>query len=722
MSEMLYFAKQYAAAGLAVLPLKQDKSPYTAHGVKDASVDEAVIENWWKKWPSANIGIATGMASGGVFVIDQDEKNGEHGKAVFEDWLEKNDLKPGDTWSGRTASGGRHTFFRASVPVRNRVGWLPGVDVKGDGGYVAVPPSVLSDGSRYEWEVSPFDLENPLSDEDPAVSFTVSEINRKSKKSAVLSMPKKIDRGKRNDSLYRLACSLQAKGLSDAAILAAVQAENTAKCNPPLDDSEIRGIIQSAFSRVKGSPTTDDSSPDLDRFHIRNEEGKITGVFDYEIHRYLKETTPLFILGKIPFIYRNGVYRPDTSGAQLKTMIRKLIYPQYVKSATLTRIHDLFISDAELERTYEDLNRYPPEWICFRNGFYDPVNRKMVPHDPKYFATNQVPHDFDSDAKPEGELIQRWFDFIAESPDDLEMLLQYAGYCLTRDTRQQKFLILRGEGGSGKSTVIRLIEKMIGAENISSISLKQLNQRFAPFSLLGKLLNSCADLEVTALEDVSTLKKILGEDSISGEAKNKDMISFRSYAKLIFSTNELPIVKAERTNGFYRRLLVLKMDKLPEDRNADFFQQLSKEIVYFIHACVDALSRMYEAGTITESEGSKEEVLRLRCDSDTVEAYMKERIIIDPDGYVLRSKLFDDYSRYCQETERQALNRNNFFRAVRTRGIGERKINIGTQRGMSVFSGISFLDAVSEPSGEGFMSTEGIEVPFLSEEGAVKSG
>lgn len=346
----------------------------------------------------------------------------------------------------------------------------------------------------------------------------------------------------------------------------------------------------------------------------------------------------------------------------------------------------------------------------------------MVPHNPKYFATNQVPHDFDPDAKPEGEMIKKWFDFIAENPDDLEMLLQYAGYCLTRDTRQQKFLILRGEGGSGKSTVIRLIEKMIGEENISSISLKQLNQRFAPFTLLGKLLNSCADLEVTALEDVSTLKKILGEDSISGEAKNKDMISFRSYAKLIFSTNELPIVKSERTNGFYRRLLVLKMDKLPKDRNADFFQQLSKEIDCFIHACVDALSRMYEAGTITESEGSKEEVLRLRCDSDTVEAFLKERIVSDPDGDILRSKLFDDYSRYCQETERQALSRNNFFRAIRMRGIGERKTNIGTQRGMSVFSGISFLDAVREPSGEGFMSTEGIEVPFLSDEEAVKSG
>ena len=74
----------------------------------------------------------------------------------------------------------------------------------------------------------------------------------------------------------------------------------------------------------------------------------------------------------------------------------------------------------------------------------------------------------------------------------------------------------------------------------------------------------------------------LGEDSISGEAKKKDIFSFRSYAKLIFSANELPIVKSERTNGFYRRLLVLKIDKLPKNDDMDFFRQLSKEIDYFI--------------------------------------------------------------------------------------------------------------------------------------------
>ena len=329
---------------------------------------------------------------------------------------------------------------------------------------------------------------------------------------------------------------------------------------------------------------------DLDQFHLINENsGKITGVFDLAIFEYLKTTKDLFVLGGVPYIYRDGVFRPDQSGAELKTMIRELIYPEFVKSPTIKRIYDLFISDASLQVTTEDLNQYPVEWINFRNGFYDARSKRMIPHDPKYKATNQIPHEYDPEGQLKGTTVQEWLMFICDTPEDIEMLCQFSGLCLTRDTRQQKFLILNGEGGTGKSTVIRMIEKMIGTENTSNISLNQLTQRFQAFGLMGKLLNSCADLEIDALSDTSILKKALGEDTFSAEAKGKDQISVRNYAKLLFSTNQLPIVKAEQTNGFYRRLLILTMDRVPEKKDPEFFDRLSAEIDDFIRISVTAL-------------------------------------------------------------------------------------------------------------------------------------
>lgn len=426
-----------------------------------------------------------------------------------------------------------------------------------------------------------------------------------------------------------------------------------------------------------------DTKPDLEQFHMKNEAGKITGVFDYAILNYLKKTQDLFVLGGTPYIYENGVFRPDQSGAKLKTMIRELIYPLFIRSTTIRRIYDLFISDADLQVTAEELNQYPPEWINFRNGFYDPVTKRRIPHDPKYRATNQLPHDYDPKGQLKGTAVSDWLMFICDTPEDIEMLTEFSGLCLTRDTRQQKFLILNGEAGSGKSTLIRMIDKMIGVDNISNISLNQLTQRFQAFGLMGKLLNSCADLEIDALSDVSTLKKVLGEDSLTAEAKGKDAVSFKSYAKLIFSTNELPIVKNEKTNGFYRRLLILTMNRIPENKEPDFFDRLSADIDDFIRISVKALERMYESGRIVESPGSVEAVKRLRCDSDTVEAFLSariERVPDSPDSRIKKLDLYRDYEAYCQDMERQALTKQNFYRSMRTKGVGELKDKTGAER------------------------------------------
>ena len=438
------------------------------------------------------------------------------------------------------------------------------------------------------------------------------------------------------------------------------------------------------YARQNGYRPPGAPAADLSRFHLHDKNGRPTGVFDWEIFRHISSVQPIFVCGRVPYLYCDGVFRPDISGADLKTRIWDLIYPQFIKSPTVDRVYKLFTDAADLQVSPEEINAFPAHWINFHNGFYDPVKRVMLPHDPAYLAVNQIPWDFDPAAAPDGHRIKKWLSEIA-APDDIEMLLQFAGYCMTHDTRQQKFLILAGEGGTGKSTVIRMIEAVVGSENVSNISLSQLTQRFAAFGLLGKLVNSCADLEISALEDVSTLKKILGEDRIAAEAKGKDAVSFRNYARLIFSANELPIVKAERTNGFYRRLCVLQMDRVPETQDPDFFSVLRGEIPAFIHLCVDALERMYLIGHIAESEGSRAAVRQLRNDSDTVEAFISECCVLDPVRSERKTDLFRAYSVYCQDAERTALTKNNFYKALRVKHFTERKDTSGSR----FFNGIS---------------------------------
>jgi hypothetical protein len=132
-ADMLAAALEYAKNGVPIFPCKPDKSPRVSGGFKAATVDEAQIRDWWQKWPGALIGMATGKPSG-ISVLDIDKKNDKDGFKHISDWR---DLSP---ITVVTRSGGAHIYFADDGTIRN--GASPeGIDVRGTGGYVIVPPS-----------------------------------------------------------------------------------------------------------------------------------------------------------------------------------------------------------------------------------------------------------------------------------------------------------------------------------------------------------------------------------------------------------------------------------------------------------------------------------------------------------------------------------------------------------------------------------------------------
>lgn len=454
---------------------------------------------------------------------------------------------------------------------------------------------------------------------------------------------------------------------------------------------DLRKLIDSAEIMTKTDSTSseDDSNSnsehrDKDKFHTFNKSGEPSGVNDYAILEWFK-SKEIYVMAGTWLIYENGIFNRDETGAYVKTLIRELLYPEFVKSTTIDRVYRLILFARELHIKYEDMNQYPCHWIPFINGFYDPIEKKMIDHDPKYRCVYQIPHEYKPNDNPSGDVTEAFLKASLEDEQDREMLFQFIGYSMTRDTRQQKMIIFEGVGGTGKSTTINMVEEVDGAENISNISLGEFTQRFASYGLFGKVLNTCADLEISALEDTSILKKILGEDTLRAEAKGKDAFSFKNFAKLMFSTNELPVIKSERSNGFYRRLLILVMNKVPDKVDTDLLSKLKTEIDYWLHQSVEALSRMYQTGRIFESESSKKAVNQLRCDSDTVEAFLNIYIIRDGNGRIKRSELYRYYENFCNDEDRMALKRKAFFASIRAKGFSEIKYN-----GLDCFKGMAF--------------------------------
>ena len=146
---LLKAALTYAGRGVPVFPCEPGaKRPLTRNGHWDATTDWRAIERWWRRQPFANIGLPTGKKSG-IVVLDVDVDDGGLESLAK---LEREGPPVPKTARARTGGGGIHVFFRypGSTEIRNSARLLgPGLDVRGEGGYVVVPPSRTQD--PYEW-------------------------------------------------------------------------------------------------------------------------------------------------------------------------------------------------------------------------------------------------------------------------------------------------------------------------------------------------------------------------------------------------------------------------------------------------------------------------------------------------------------------------------------------------------------------------------------------
>lgn len=250
-------ALEYARAGLGVFPLhgmrrvgkttalrctcgnakceNPGKHPRTQNGFKDATDDPTVIEEWWGRWPDANVGIATGS---GLVVVDIDPRHG--GTSVG--------LELPETRRATTGGGGEHWYYWTGdgVPVPNSSGLIAdGVDIRGDGGYVVAPPSVHASGRPYGWDPGGADKAQSA----PAWLLGKARGKRSQQSRAGATEEQgpaaSFIEGGRNTALASLAGVMVDRGISRNAVLAALQVENAERCRPPLDDSEVSKIAWS---------------------------------------------------------------------------------------------------------------------------------------------------------------------------------------------------------------------------------------------------------------------------------------------------------------------------------------------------------------------------------------------------------------------------------------------------------------------------------------------
>lgn len=411
----------------------------------------------------------------------------------------------------------------------------------------------------------------------------------------------------------------------------------------------------------------------LDFQKIGKKSGEPYDILDDKIAEYItQKQLRVIVLNGVPYLYRRGYYLRDEDGKVLKAHIKALIWPELVTIGRINRVYNLILADYRLTKKNEEINQYPAHWINFRNGMYDPILQIMHPHEPEYYSINQVPHEYDPDAEYHGTVAEKFLEGVFPDAQDREMFLAFCGYCMTADTSLQKFMIIIGVPGSGKSTAINLLIDAVGAENASCITLQDLNERFTPTELLGKLLNACADLPKKALDQVDAIKRITGEDLVKGEYKGGKVFAFRSYAKLIFSANEMPVNLDEKSDAFYRRMLSIEVMQKGEVI-PDLKEGLACSMPGFIRECVAALTRLYTTRREIDSPNSKRLVHEYHRESDNVQAFLDDRIERKQGERIERPELYKLYESYCVFNQWTPLSSKGFYKNLRGKGLRDQK-------------------------------------------------
>lgn len=221
-------AVEYAQAGFSVFPVvPRGKKPLRKGWQRRATDDLGIVEALWRELPEANIGVLTGR---GLIVVDADTP--EAVSAL-------RSLGLPDTTTVTTARG-KHYYLTGNGS--NRASVLPGVDVRGKGGYVVGAGSLHPSGVEYRWDIPPWEV-GPA----PAPPELMAHLTRKRPSSVSPAAAGPIERGSRNTALFKLACSLRGlAGLADPELYAALTAANKRRCRPPLDNREVEAIARSA--------------------------------------------------------------------------------------------------------------------------------------------------------------------------------------------------------------------------------------------------------------------------------------------------------------------------------------------------------------------------------------------------------------------------------------------------------------------------------------------
>lgn len=340
------------------------------------------------------------------------------------------------------------------------------------------------------------------------------------------------------------------------------------------------------------------------------------------------------------------------------------------------------------------------ELINLQNGMLSPYNGQLTGHDWSFYSTNRLPYDYKQDAKC-SLWVKTLLEIFEDDVDKLGMLQEFFGYCLTRDTRQHKALLLLGESRSGKSTILNTLRQVIGMTNCSSVPLKYIsNPQYTPM-LINKLVNIDTDVSAKAEQFEAEFKTITSGEPVQSNQKFVAAFDFVPYCKIVMAANIFPRI-TDHSSAFYNRLILIPCDRVfsNEEQNRELPSQLLKELPGILNWSIEGLKRLVERGKFPSVKFMYDAVEELENENNPVNLFLEDHVEVDVSGdfYIEKQEFFDKYKQWCVKNNQYNLSSIKFSSCVLKKYHKETpKGSRLNNNGARIWRNIKYIDQKSPP-------------------------
>lgn len=395
-----------------------------------------------------------------------------------------------------------------------------------------------------------------------------------------------------------------------------------------------------------------------------------------DVKEFLVEYYPggLVYLHNTFLAYNNGYWVAQLDHHDVQTKITKY----FGASAKVPDVREMFqmlrlTCSVKTEEFKPDTN-----YVCFQNGALDMTTFELVSHSPHHHLRSGRPAVWDESAK--SPVFEKFLHDIFRDDKDrdekMQFVLEWMGLCLVPDTSYEKFVVCVGEGGNGKSVLLKLMAELLGHENVYSAPIQRLGNRRALAELDGKLLLTSSEINENTVMDDGILKQIVSGDTVEAERKYEHPFTYTPVARIMLATNHLPKLR-DVTHAFFRRLVMLRFNRnfTADEMDMNLFDKLKGELSGIFTMAVSGLRTLRQRGRFVVPVSSEEASNEYRKNSDVVKLFAEEALQPTSDKGMRPAALYNLYLKWCRLHGVKAENNINLGKQLKRLGFGKTRSN-----------------------------------------------